>query len=143
MREMFYDILKTTPAFTAIIPVGRIHQLGGISTPPDPQQGPWAGLRQMPMLQGISPDGALKGMHRQECVLWVYDVPRHYERIDKAHKAARAALLAAAPRSLVIADGTTVHLTCVDWNGQSEDNYDDQWRASTRSASYYLTGSGI
>jgi hypothetical protein len=143
MREMMRDILATTTAFTAVIPAARIHQLGGILTPPDIVVGPWAGLRMMPLERGQGPDLTLKGVHRQEVVLWIYDQPRYYERIDQAHKIARAALLAAAPRSKVIADGSTVWLNCVEWNGESEDNYDDQWRASTRSASYWFVGSGI
>ena len=143
MREMARDILINTAAFTAIIPTSRIHQLGGITSPPDIAAGPWAGIRMMPLERGIGPDGTLKGSHRQEVVLWIYDEPRYYERIDQAHKIARAAFLAAAPRSKVIADTTTVWLTCVEWNGESEDNYDDQWRASTRSASFWFVGSGI
>jgi hypothetical protein len=144
MREIARDILINTAAFTAIIPATRISQLGGITSPPDITVGPWAGIRMMPMLKGIGPgEGSLKGSHRQELTLWIYDQPRYYERIDQAHKIARAAFLAAAPRSKVIADGGTVWLTCVEWNGESEDNYDDQWRASTRSASYYFVGSGI
>jgi hypothetical protein len=143
MREIARDILVNTAAFTAVIPAIRIYQLGGILSPPDIATGPWAGLRMMPLLRGQGPDLTLKGSHTQEVVLWVYDQPRYYERIDQAHKIARAAFLAAAPRSKVLADATTVWLTCVEWNGESEDNYDDQWRASTRSASYNFVGSGI
>jgi hypothetical protein len=143
MREMARDILINTAGFTAVIPVARIHQLGGITSPPDINMGPWAGIRMLPMLRGQGPDGALKGSHRQEVVLWIYDQPRYYERIDAAHKIARAAFLAAAPRSKILADTSVVWLTCVEWNGESEDNYDDQWRASTRSASYNFVGSGI
>lgn len=143
MREIARDILVNTAAFTAIVPITRISQLGGITSPPDITAGPWAGIRLMPMLRGQGPDGALKGVHRQELALWIYDVPRYYERIDQLHKIARAAFMAAAPRSKVIADGSTVWLTCVEWNGENEDNYDDQWRAATRSASYYFVGSGI
>jgi hypothetical protein len=145
MRELVYEILSTDGPFTAIIPLSRIKQLGGIQNIPDIAAGPWCGIRMMPTLPGMGPDepAGFKGVHLQEVMLWVYDVPQYYERIDKAQKAARAALLSAAPRSIVIADGSTVRLQCATWEGESEDQYDDQWRASTRNQSFRLTGSGI
>jgi hypothetical protein len=145
MREIVYAILTTDGPFTAVIPASRIHGLGGLQAVPDITEGPWAGFRMLPMERGIGPDAAAGrgGAHRQNMQLWIYDLPGHFERIDQAHKAARVALLSAAPMSMRIADGTTVSLNCVEWQGENEDQFDDQWRASTRNQSFQLIGSGI
>jgi hypothetical protein len=142
MRQVAYAILSGDVPFTSLIPAGRIVGGGKAHDPPDLNEGMWCMVRMLVNTNEIRRDGALKGAASQRMQLWVYDRPGSFEDIDRAHRVARQALLAAPPRTFAADDGP-LWLQGVEWEGDSQDLPADEYGAITRNAMYRLVGSGI
>lgn len=137
MREIVFDVLTHDTPLLAVIPAGRFKELGSLQSPPDLAQGPWAGIKMVPLAPGVGP------VQLQGVEVWVYDQPGSYEVIDQVNRLIRTALLAAAPRSFTGSDLRRIWLNSVEFQGESGDLFDDQWRAAVRNQFFRLAGSGI
>jgi hypothetical protein len=141
MRQVAYAILSGDVPFTSLIPAGRIVSSSNAHNPNmDLDQGMWCMVRMLVATQEVRRDGSLKGAASQRMQLWIYDLPGSFENIDKAHRLARQALLAAPPRNF---SAESLWLQGCEWEGDSQDLPADEYGAITRNAVYRLVGTGI
>jgi hypothetical protein len=135
MRTTFYQALATDLAFSTLIPGERILEASVISVPETPTpsiaDGMWAVITQNALDPGLVHTSAVQGRGQ----LYIYDSPGSYLRIDNAHRVARDLFERVIPFTV----GDEV-LAGADWEGVSDDRFDDQYNAIYRVASWRLTG---
>lgn len=135
MRTTFYQALAFDEAFNAVVPTERVLEASAISvsgTPtPSIADGLWAVVSQNALDPGLVKTRAVQGRGQ----LYIYDTPGSYLRIDNALLIARNVLENITP--FVYGDEV---LAATEWEGDSDDRFDDQYNAIYRVASWRLTG---
>lgn len=134
MRTIFYRALVTWPAFTDLVPVERIlvSSVLGVAgvTPPSAGDGMWAEVSQNTIDPGIGPIVSARGQ------LVIYDTPGSYLAVDAAMMAAREAL---DETRMPLGYGDE-WLNVTEWEGVSDDRFDEQFNAIYREATWRLVG---
>lgn len=105
--------------------------------PVSPQTDRFAVLRWGPETPGLPGQRGANRMSEREVSLWVYDRNPDYANINLALK-----------RWCVLMDGTSGAntgggwITCCEWNGDSDDGWDDVYERIVRSSTYTIIASG-
>jgi hypothetical protein len=136
MRAAIYELLTSDAAFTALVPQERIIQVNNQGI--DDDQVLDAGEGMYATIGIDSRDPALMprtGVIVARVELTVFDTPGDYSRIDNALLRAKAAAELALPAFF---GGQWVQ--AADWEGESEDAYDDILRAIYRSMTWRVVG---
>lgn len=89
-------------------------------------------LRWGSLSPGIGP------VNRKDLTVWAHDEPGDYGDIETLLNRVRAVLTDMVAKPL----SNGGWLTCVEWQGDSEDGYDDGPGTITRNGTYIITGSG-
>jgi len=83
------------------------------------------------MTRGMGP------VNRSNVTVWAYDKDRDYQRIDQMLKRIRVLF-----EAVEATQTDTGWITTIRWTGDSEDLFDDVYRASARNSAYQMTDSG-
>lgn len=85
-----------------------------------------------------SKDQGVGTVHRRDLQVWAHDEPGDYSVIDDLLNRVRIVLTAV--EAYQVTDGKWI--SCITWQGDSEDLYDDGPGTIVRNGSYIVTGSG-
>jgi hypothetical protein len=127
-REWLYDTLRINPSLTAFIPSSSMY--GASALTGSPPSRPFLVIRVNEEASELNEDDR-PVVSRREAVIWVYDEPGSYKRID-------ASLVAI--RNILTGQVKAPSAISCRWQGDSTELVDDDLKAVTRNSAYSLYG---
>lgn len=132
LRGWVVSRLENDANIIAIVPIDRIMSSGAVGLPNTPTEEP---ARPFIVVRGNADENRINAARSQRFQVWVHDNVGSYVRIENLLEMVRAALEPTMPHTV----GST-RVTSVEWEGGSDDLFDDTFGTGTRFAQFRLTG---
>lgn len=139
VRELVFSLTNNDPELNALgLNFNTVYANGA---PDSPKERFWAVIHWGPETSGAPGQRGRGRVTERECALWVYNKDWEYAPINAALK--RWCALMDAIEAMRTGDETNDGwITQCDWNGDSDDSYDDVYEAYFRSSTYTIVASG-
>lgn len=130
MREFFFRMLDNAPSLSAMgLRSGSVYQANTIDT--SPAERPFLSLSWGGRLRAGGVPASFP-IHPRVLTVWVYDEPGDYRRIDRMIVDIRHLIIGTVAQEV----GDGLYVSEVRWTGDSQDLYDDVYKAILRTTSY-------